>query len=404
MILRLAWRNIWRNKNRSLITISSVLFAVMLAIVMSSIQMGAFENLIRNVVSFYTGYVQVHKAGYWEEQLIDNGFTDTPGLRDKLTGVPGINGIVPRLETFMLASSETFTHGVLVVGAEPESEDKLTGLSSKIKEGGYFNTGDKSVLLGEGLARKLELRVNDTLVLIGQGYHGVTAAGKYPVKGLISFGSPELNDRTVFMPITAAREMLGAENIVTAYVLNLDDPSALGEIVEAFRLRLGDNYEVMSWQEMLPEIQQHIESDRIGFYIMIGILYVIIAFGIFGTVIMMTKERQYEFGVLTSIGMKRRLLGIVVVLETSFISIIGVAAGMLLSIPVVYYFSKYPIRLSGEMAEAYRIYGFEAILPTSTDISHFYTQAAIVLCISLIISLYPFIKVLNINPLEAMRK
>lgn len=183
-ILQLAWKNLWRNRNRTAITMASIFFAVVLSVLTSSIKTGIFDNLIKNVVSFYSGYIQIHKQGYWDEQILDNSFENSATLEKKLLNDPRITGITPRLESFALASAGNITKGCLVVGIDPQKEDRITQLSTKLVAGKYLQSGDNTVLVAEGLLKRLQLNLHDTLVLIGQGYHGATAAGKYVISGV----------------------------------------------------------------------------------------------------------------------------------------------------------------------------------------------------------------------------
>src|SRR5574339_303992 len=139
MILKLVWRNIWRNKRRTLITMASVTFAVMLAVTMKSLQKGVFDHLVKNMVNYYSGYMQIHKVGYHDEQVLDNSFNYSDQLIHSLKSNSNVTGIVARIESFALASSESSTHGCLLVGTQPENENALTGLKSKITLGQYFS-------------------------------------------------------------------------------------------------------------------------------------------------------------------------------------------------------------------------------------------------------------------------
>jgi ABC-type lipoprotein release transport system permease subunit len=165
-----------------------------------------------------------------------------------------------------------------------------------------------------------------------------------------------------------------------------------------------ENYEVMSWAEMMPELVQSIEIDNAGGIIMLGILYVIIGFGIFGTVMMMTAERTKEFGILISIGMKKVRLAFISFLESLFLTFIGVAAGVIVSIPLLYYFNQNPIELTGEMAEMILSYGLEPILPFRFAPNIFMDQFITVFVIALISVLYPLLFIRRLKPVEAMRK
>ena len=403
MFLQLAWRNLWRNPTRSLIAMASVWCAVVLAIVLSSLQKGIFDRLIANVVSFYSGYVQVHAAGYHSEQTLENSFLLTDSFQNGVLATAGVAAATPRLEAFALASSGEQTKGCLVSGIAPESEDQVTRLKSKLVAGAYLLDSSSGVLLAEGLAKRLRLGLGDTLVLLGQGYYGSTAAAQYPIAGLLHFGSPELNDQLVFLPLSLAQAWLDATGLVTTLVISPQVPSAALENAAQLRLALGPDFEALSWQEMMPDIDEHIRTDTASSAIVLGVLYLLISFGIFATLLMMLAERQREFGMLVALGMKKGQLARVVLFESILISLTGCVLGILVSIPVVWQLAKHPIRIGGETAKIYEKFGFEAVFPASIAPVVFWNQTLVVLVIGLLLSLYPVLKVLFLKPVEAMR-
>lgn len=406
MFLKLAWLNIWRNKRRTLITTASIFFAVLLAIATRSMTDGVYENMIHNVVSYSSGYLQIHHKGFWDEQSIDNTFEENLELTESLLNNPDVEHIMPRLETFALASYNDKTKGVLILGIDPEKEKEVNNLHEKVVQGNYIESiYENSVVIGEGLAIQLKLKANDTLVLLGQGYHASSAAGKYRVKGIIKLGSPELNNNIVYMPIQQAQQMHGAENRLTAISIMLNKSSSLEKLKSSLQKKLDTGaYEIMSWKEMMPEMDQFITADSTGHYIIIGILYFIISFGLFGTLLMMTFERSREFGILIAIGMKKRFLAIILVLESLMISLIGCLAGVLGGVLLVNWFKIYPIHFTGELKDIYEIYGIEPIIYFSSDDKIFITQTLIVLTLSTILALYPGLKVMKLKPIEAINK
>ncbi len=404
MILKLIWRNLWRNSRRTLITMASIAFAVLFAILMKSLQDGVFNNLIKNVVGYYSGYVQIHQKGYWDEQVLDNCFEMESLLTNKLQQNSQIKEIVPRLETFVLISKENTSKGCLLVGTDAVKENNLTQLKSKLINGSYFNNNEASVILAEGLAKRINAKVNDTIVLFGQGFHRAMAAGKYNVKGIVHLALPALNDAFAYLPLAATQYFLSAENRLTSISLGIDNPKNGNTVVKNLKTTIEPKYEVMSWQEMMPEIDNHIKADGFSFYVFSGILYIIIGFGLFGTILMMTLERTREFGMLIAIGMKKNKLKLILLGETFLITLLGVVLGMLLSLPSVLYLQEKPIRFSGEIAKAYEQFGFEAIFPTEFNPIIFISQSLVVLCMSILIGLYPLWFVSGLNPVEAMKK
>lgn len=404
MILKLIWRNLWRNSRRTLITVASIAFAVLFSIVMKSFQDGVFNNLIKNVVNYYSGYIQVHKNGYWEEQILDNCFKNHKSISARLAQNSQVNCIVPRLETFVLASKGNTTKGCMLIGTDTENENNLTELKSKIIDGKYFSNQENAVLLAEGLAKRLNLKTTDTIVLFGQGYHSVIAAGKFPVKGIVHLASPAMNDAFVYLPLFATQNLLSADNQLTSIYLGIKNSENTEVVIQEIQTKIGKGYEVMSWQKMMPEIANHIKADGISFYVFSGILYLIIAFGLFGTIVMMMVERKFEFGMLLAIGMKKRILASILLGETILITLFGVFIGILISLPIVIYLSKNPIRFGGEISKAYEQFGFEAIFPTSFHKDIFITQSLIVLTIAILIGIYPLWQIKYLDPIKAMKK
>ena len=404
MYLKLAWRNIWRNKRRTLITAASILFAVFFASVMRSIQEGAYGRMIENVVNFYSGYAQVHQKGYWEEKSLDESLVYTDELQKLAEGVDELKDVAPRLESFALAAFNKLTKGTQVVGIDPDKERDLIQLDAKLKEGEYLESGEKSLLVSEGLAKYLGLGLGDTLVLISQGFRGANAAGKYPVKGIVKFGSPGLNNGLVFLPLAEAQWFYAADNRLTSLALKIDQSKEVAPVVKMVKANLSEEeYEVMSWRDMMPELVQQIELDRAGGIVWLSVLYLIITFGIFGTILMMTAERRREMGILMAVGMKRQHLSLVMWLEIILLGIIGTIAGVLVSIPACYYLQENPITMTGEAAVAYEKFGVEPILPALLDPAIFMNQAVFVVIVTSLIALYPIWVIWRMKPVEAMR-
>lgn len=403
-LIRMAWKNLWRNHIRTFITMAAIFFAVILSIVAVSLKDGVFNNLVKNVVSFYTGYLQVHKQGYWNEQILDNGFKKITALENEICSNKNISDITSRLESFVLLSSKELTKGSLLVGIEPEKENNITLLQKKIISGKYLESKDQAIIIAQGLAERLQVKIFDTLVLIGQGYHGSTATGKYYIKGIVKFGSPELNEKIAFMPLQLAQQFFDAENLITSYVVSLNKSKELETTAKKLAIKLGNGYEVMSWGDMIPEIKQHIETDTANMKYVQGFLYLLIGFGIFGTQLMMMIERKYEIGMLVAIGMKKSKLMILFLLETTFTVLAGCIGGIMAAIPIIYYLYKNPLKMGGNGAKAYSKFGFEPIFPASIEASNFISQTLMVLMIGLALSLYAMYKIIVLNPVIAMKR
>jgi len=404
LYFKLAWRNLWRNKRRTFITMASVFFAVIMATLMMSMKEGSYTNMTNSMVASYTGFIQIHANGYWDSKSLDDSFILTDSIKEQLANTKHVTGYVERIESFALSATRTTTKGAMVVGTDPESEKQMTGLDERVTEGEYFSPDDKAVMIGAGLAEYHKVGVGDTIVLIGQGYHGSSAAGKYPIKAIVKFGSPDLSKRLIMLPIKEAKELYSTEGTISNLVLLIDDASVATRVADDLKGHLDNRYEIMPWPELVPDLVDMIEADRVEGYIFMFILYMVISFGIFGTVLMMIAERKHEFGVLVAVGMKRVKLATVLLIEVVIISLLGAFFGIFGALPVITYFYLNPIRFGGEEAgKMMEEYGMEPILQPSIDPSVFINQAAIVALVACLIAVYPFINVLRLNAIKAMR-
>lgn len=402
-IITIAWRNLWRNKRRTLITAASVFFGVIFSTVMSSMQEGSYDSNVKNSVRFYTGYLQIQHQDYWEEKTLENHITYDEALFQKVLHNPQVKNITPRLEYFALASRGTATKVAQVTGIIPEMEKEVTNITSNIDQGRYLEKGEDGVILGSLLAENLELGIGDTITLTGQGYRYATAAGLFPVTGIVDFPSQELNKAMVYMTLETCQQFYNAPDMLTSVSVMITDNDKLPEVQQQIGGLLPEDYTTMNWKEMMPALVQQIESDRAGGYIFMAILYMIILFGILGTIMMMIAERRRELGVMMAVGMKRLKLATVIVIETFFIGVLGAVTGILGSIPIVGYYVNNPIPLQGQTAEVMESYGWEPFMFFSSEPRIFYLQAIIVFIITVLVAIYPVTKIFTMKEINALR-
>jgi len=402
LFLQLAWRNLWRNRRRTLISTSSVLFAVVLALAMRSMENGSYDYMIQSAVGLYLGYIQIHAQGYWEKRSLDESMELTDSALVAYASVPGVTRVVPRLESFALVSKDSATKVAQVIGIDPQRENAMTGLAKRVEQGAYLQEASRGVMLGEGLAKFLHAGINDSIVVYGQGYHGVTAAARVPVVAILRFPIPDLDNSTSYLSLSYAQWLFSSAGRVTAVALMVGSPSQMDGVWSDLKTRAGPRTEVMTWEQMMPELVQAIQADSAGGIIMLFILYVVIGFGIFGTIMMMTTERIREFAVLISVGMKRWKLITVTSMETIIISMIGALAGVAVGLPILWYFYLHPIPLTGEYGEAMLAYGLEPILPFSIAPGIFLAQTAVVLGLAIVCAIYPILVIRKLNPVAGM--
>lgn len=387
-----------------MITVSAIAFAVIVSVLLQSLNRGSYEMMIDRMVSFNTGYLQIQDFRYDDEASLDNAFFYDEELRERVLHADDrIRKILPRLQTFMLAANGASARGAMVFGIDPEKEDRFNDLKRYRTEGRFFELDEQAAVLSQGMADRLQLTVGDTLVLLGQGRFGMSASGLFKITGLMDHPIREMNNQAVYLPLNTAQEFLSAEDHLTALMIAPEQERQTESVAAALRqaLRHDDELVVFTWPELMPELLDLMEFDLAGPRLMTVILYVVIGFGFFGTILTMTMERIREFGVLLSVGMRRVRLAAVVFLETLFICLMGVITGVILSLGLIALID--PIRLSGRAAQAVIDMGFEPVLPLSYAPDQFYTQGIYVFLIAMLVFLFPLWKLFRLNIIEAAR-
>lgn len=401
----LAWRNLWRNKRRTLITSASIFFAVMLAIFMRGFHVGTWDSLIDGVLHSYVGYIQVHKQGYWEDKSLDYSFELTDSINNISQCDKNIKQFIPRIESFALASIGNKTKGVLVSGVDPRAENSFSNLSGRLIQGEYLSDSSGGIILGQRLARFLKVQPNDTIVLLSQGYQGVSANGLFVVRGIVKLPAPEFDNMTIFMPLAKAQEFYSAPNRITSLVVDISSSLKMEKTAHKLNKAMPiGQFEVMTWKEMLKELYQMYISDNAGGAIMLSILYLIVGFGVFGTVLMMTAERRREFGIMIALGMRRGRIVRMVAMEMVYIGIMGLLAGLICSLPIVAYYHFYPIELTGDYAKTMEVYGMEPTIPMAWHSDYIINQAIAVGILVVVAICYPILALSKLDLVKAIRR
>ncbi len=467
--LIIAWRNLWRNRRRTLITSASVFFAVVFALFFRSLQLGSYDHMFRNAIESYTGYIQVQHQDFWDEKIVDNTFAYDSRLNEEIVADENVIVTVPRFESFALASNGPQTKGVLVMGIEPDKEEYLSKIADKMVkyrltpeainrikedpnlpeevkeltdlfenssytsasrlqldlgiddkkapdlmtaiesysqfENGFIHPGEPGVWVGDRLSKYLELGIGDTIVLISQGYHATTAAGKYEIKGIVKLPLPDIDNKIVYLPLDICQGLFNADGNLTSLALHVNDnkDKAIMETVERISEIIPENQRVMEWREMNELLISQMDADNKSGMIMIGILYLVIAFGVFGTVLMMTAERRREFGVLVAIGMQKRKLASIITLEMLYVGFLGIFSGCAVAIPAILYGVAHPIIFKGEFAKMFDDYGMEPMMVFQGIDLYFLWQMFIVALMVFIAIGYPVRKIFGLQVVNALR-
>ncbi|MBI9066298.1 MAG: ABC transporter permease [Salinivirgaceae bacterium] len=467
-LIKMAWRNIWRNKRRTLITIASIFFAVFFAVIMRAFQLGTYEHMIHQAIESFTGYIQIQDKEFFDDPSLDNSFKYGGELANIVENNKEIKVAVPRVASFSLASTGMQSKGVLVTGIDPLREKELSNpeirivkyrltieaiekimaetklpkkqlellkihekgsfsswaglalglslsgsLEDELKpiitkhtkfEGQYLKVDDDGVLVSDRLSKYLMAEVGDTITLLGLGYHGVTAAGIFPVRGIVKIPSPDLDNKLVYMTLSKSQQFFDLGNRITSLNINLYDPDEMMEVQSELLASINsDKYTVKNWEEFNPTMKQQIEGDSVGGVIFIGILYFIVLFGIFGTVLMMVAERKREFGVMVAIGMKKAKLVVILFIEMIFLGFIGMATGLGAAAPLIVLGNKNPIRMTGEMAKMYEDMGFDPVMPLAWFDNYFVWQGVIIMIMVILACIFPLEGVRKMKVMNALK-
>lgn len=405
-LFTIAFRNIWRNKRRTLITASSIMFAAFLTISLTSVESGMWEKMLDGVVQQSTGHLQLQTAAFFDEPVLDHSFSISEELLQTITDAPGINQINPRLQNFVLSSHGEKTRPVMLTGVYPALEAAMTGLDSKLSAGTYLTEEPGSgILVGEGIFNRMGLQLGDSLVFIGQGYRGAFAVGMLPVRGVLKFPLSEMNNQLIYSNMADAQTLFQAQGQFTGVLVMLDQLRQAREAKERITQLLGEESDLMvyDWKELMPELIQAKEMDEASTLITMYVLYLVVSFGIFGTLLMLLNERKRELGVLLAIGMKRTHLMWMVWLEFMLMAILGLLVAMVLAFLVLSYLKQNPIPLGEQMQDAFDQFGMEAVITAALNPMVFLREILTVSVIVTILSLYPLWKTWKMNPLQAMR-
>jgi len=405
MLLKLAWRNIWRNKRRSLITLAAVVFASVMAIAMRGIQLGTYALNIKSVVELFSGYLQIQEKNYLDNPSLTSSFIIDKNIQDALKTTKGVVTYAPRIYADGLISFKDNSRGAAIFGIEPDKEKNVTTFVQNINSGKFF-TSDSSneIVVGDQLLKNLDAKIGDNIVILAQGYDGTLGNQKYKIVGTVKLGVQELESSLIFMGLKSAQYLLDMGSRVNVVAIKADNLNHLNEINTALMSKIKNpGLRVLSWNKVNPELEQAIQLDNVSGILFLGILIVIVAFGILNTVLMSVIERFREFGVVLAIGMPQVNLTYLVYLETFFITLIGLILGNLLGYAVNYYLIIHPIMFGGEIKKLYEIYHFLPQLKSTLQPSIFFNVSISILIISVLSCLYPAYKVYKLEPLKGIR-
>ncbi len=402
---QMAWRNVWRNPRRSVLTMAAVAFAGLILIFMLSWQLGSYDTMINTAVSIHTGHLQIQAEGYQEKHRIGQVVKRPEAVAGIVARTEGVDAYTTRAGAFSLVSSEDRTYAALVVGIDPEREPAVSTLESLVRKGSFLAPDDGyQALIGRLLARSLKVDVGDEIVLLGQGRDGSIAASAVRVKGVFESGQDEFDRSTVQIPMAAFQEvytMRGGVHELVVVCQDLDDVPAVKQSLASALGGMEKGLAVLNWKELMPGLVQSIQMDLAVGFIFYVILILVVAFSILNTFLMAIFERKKEFGVLLALGSTPGRISRMILAECGFMTGLGIAAGILLGAAVTLYFESRGIAFSGA-EEVLRQFGLPERMYPELSLLSTAIGAGVVLLITSFAVIYPALRVLKLRPVEAI--
>jgi ABC-type lipoprotein release transport system permease subunit len=407
----MAWRNIWRNPRRTILTISAIAFASLLLVFMLSFQFGSYEAMINASVKINTGHIQVQAQDYQDKQSIHLVVPNPAAIADILNKTPEVDAYTFRAKAFSLVSSRERTYGVAVIGIDPAKEAAVSTLKNLIRRGSYLPQDDlhqepPQALIGSLLARNLHVGPGDELTVLGQGRDGSIAATVVRIAGIYSSGMDEFDRSSIHIPLKHFQDvytMRGAIHEAVVVGKSLKHVAKIKKDITAqtAKINLKHPLVTLDWVELMPGLRQAIEMDLVSGIIFYLILILVVAFSILNTFLMAIFERTKEFGVLMAMGTTPGRLTKMLLIESMSMTMVGIVIGIIIGCLVTWYFQIHGIDIAGS-SEILKQYGISGRIHPQLSLISAISGPAVVLLITFLAALYPALKVRRLRPVEAL--
>ncbi len=367
---------------------------------------GSYDSMIDSVVK-NVGHVQVQNPNYSEDNSINELVAENSGFVDWVKEKKNIE-IERDFLNGALAIGEDVSKPVLLDGIDLSVEDQP--YRSKVVQGSFFTANQGEVVVSQGLAKLMDLKVGDEVSFLVQGYRSQIGADTYSVVGIIKVLNPTLNLRLALVSILDAQELNSAENLLTSYKLKLKDTKKRDEVItlqgqiKDYLVKNNLDAVVLTYNQIQKELSQQIRSDSFFSYFLLFIIYMIMGFGILATLLAMTLERKKEIATLNAIGMSKKTINLLILVEAILMGLLGIFVSALVVIPVVAYFHFNPIPLTNpDMVKTFESYGIDPVVQFSIYYDIFYYQLLFVFLIVFASSLLPRFIVNRIDITETLK-
>jgi len=403
--LKLAWRNIWRQKRRTWLTALAIIFSNALLVFMISLQFGSYDMMINNTLQMLSGHVQVQHPKFRDDQKMRYTLPEIRTLSSSLRRSLGSAHVAARGEAFALASSEKRSFGIEILGVEPEYEGGVSTLPGLVKQGRFLQSGaDPEIVIGSVLARNLKVSIGDEITLLGSDLQGGFAAGIATVVGIIESGSSDIDRSLAEIPLAWFQELFAMEGQGHAIIIRCASLEDIGATESQIRKTLKPDFDwtILDWESLQPGLKQAIQADLSSGWFMYGVLILLVSFSMLNTMLMSVLERTREFGILMALGIRPGKLAALVMSETTLIAGLGLMLGAALGWCIAMYFHQTGFGYPGmaEMAERFNLPA--RMFPSITAFTVF-LGPGVVFFFSLLAAIYPALRLFRLQPVAAMR-
>ncbi len=403
--LRLAWRNLWRHKRRTWLTVGAMIFSNCLLVFSISLQFGSYSMMIDNTLRIFSGHIQVQHQRYLDNPKMRYTLPDISGTAARLRNELGLESITARSSGFALASSNERSYGLQIIGVEPDFETKVSSIPGLLSQGEYLRSDSfDEIVIGAVLARNLKVTIGDEITFIGSGLDNSFAAGVVKLVGIFESGNAELDRSMAHVSLAYFDDsfsMRGQGHSIAIRAAHIDDVPDLQTKIESI-LSTRSQLSVRHWEELQPGLKQAIQADMTSAWFMYIVLIVLVAFSVLNTQLMSVLERTREFGTMMALGLKPSHLSRLVMSETLLMSCLGLGLGVLTGFCITAYLSVVGFYYPGmeEMAEKFNL--SDRMYPSVTFLS-LMLGPSIVAIGSLLAAIYPATRLYRLLPIEAMR-
>ena len=404
-LVNISWRNIWRNKRRSLVIMTAIALGLCGGLFISAAYMGLMNQTIEESIHTQLSHIQVHHPDFIHDRELRHSIADASNIAEALRNKEEVRAVASRSVTDGMAASAHLSSGVSIRGVHPEEERQTTSFHQQVERGTYFSENGRlpSVVIGQALADDLQANPGSRIVLTFQDTRGEMISASFRVEGIFRATASAYEKGNVFVRARDLAELTGSEESITEIAVLLKDEKYLEHIQSALQQE-HPGLKVRSWNELAPDLEFVVDYTELSLIWIVAIILLGVSFGILNTILMSVLERTRELGVLLSIGMKKSRVFAMVILETVFLSLTGGAAGFASAYVLIALLQQRGIDLTYIGGEALRDFGFSPILYPELDLGFYIKVTIMIILFAILAAIYPARKAIRLQPAEAVRK